>query len=181
MPEIIEIGAVKINRDLEIVDRFEKLVKPRDMSRVTRRIQSLTGITPEDLEPESTFDEVWEEFARFTDFNLSRLCSWNTSFDIAVLREEYRCRGLGFPHNQAPVDALTAVWMFAALWGVKLGGSSLQKACERFEVKRSNIHRALWDAEAVASIFKEIRNLTLEDLEDGTSRKLLQPDSGAEG
>jgi DNA polymerase III alpha subunit (gram-positive type) len=181
LPEIIEIGAVKIDANFDIVDRFETLVRPRDLSRVDRQITRLTGLTQDELETAETFDDVWEKFAEFTSFNFSRLCSWNTSFDIAVLREEYRSRGLGFPHNQASVDALSVVWTIASLWGLKLGGMGLNKACERFGVIRGDIHRALSDAESVVQIFKEIRNLALEDLEDGTSRQFLPTQPEGQG
>ena len=180
LPEIIEIGAIKINANFDVVDKFETLVKPRDLSRVDRRISSLTGLTQSQLSTEKTFDDVWEGFAEFTSFNFSRLCSWNTSFDIAVLREEYRSRGLGFPHNQASVDALSVVWTVASIWGLKLGGMSLRKSCERFGVIRGDTHRALSDAEDVVKIFKEIRKLTLEDLEDGTSQQFLQSEQNGQ-
>ena len=173
IPEIIEIGAVKIDSSFDVVDKFETLVRPRDLSRVDRRISSLTGISPEELTSERTFDDVWDDFARFTEFNLTRLCSWNTAFDVAVLREEYRSRGLGFPHNQAPVDALSVVWTVASIWGLKLDGMSLRSACERFAVNRNNVHRALGDAESVVGVFKELRNLTLKEQEDGASDQLL--------
>ena len=111
---------------------------------------------------------------------MTRLCSWNTAFDVAVLREEYRSRGLGFPHNQAPVDALSVVWAVASVWGLNLGGMSLQKSCERFGIDRTNIHRALGDAESVVQVFREIRNLALEELEDGASEQLLSTQSEGE-
>ena len=39
IPEIIEIGAVKVDRELDSVDVFETFVKPRDMSGVTPHIE----------------------------------------------------------------------------------------------------------------------------------------------
>lgn len=173
IPEIIEIGAVKVDRELDSVDVFETFVKPRDMSGVTPHIERLTGISPRDLLEAPSFDDIWEGFAKFTGYNQSRLCSWGTAFDVAILREEYKRRNLGYPHLQAPVDASSVVWSLGALWGMRFSGMGLQSACDRFGVNRHNTHRALGDAMDVLCVFREIRNLTLKGLEDGASEKLL--------
>ena len=180
IPEIIEIGAVKVDRELESVDVFETFVKPRDISGVDRHIERLTGISPHDLADAPSFDDIWEDFAKFTGYNQSRLCSWGTAFDVAILREEYKRRNLGYPHLHAPIDASSVVWTVGALWGIRFSGMSLQGACDRFGVDRHDTHRALGDAKDVLCVFKEIRNLTLKGLEDGTSEKLLPNESGGQ-
>ena len=45
--QIIQIGAVKLDDNLEIVDSFQKIVKSSISKRLTTRFVELTGITKE--------------------------------------------------------------------------------------------------------------------------------------
>lgn len=48
--EIIQIGAVKLNEHLEIVDTFKVMVKPKYYRTMHRKVSKLTNISNEDLE-----------------------------------------------------------------------------------------------------------------------------------
>ena len=47
--EIIQIGAIKLNDKLEIVDSFTMYVKPKYLLHMHKHVKALTGITNQDL------------------------------------------------------------------------------------------------------------------------------------
>ena len=62
--EIIQIGAVKLNSDYQLVDRFSLNVKP-EYSPVMPHITTLTGIKQEDVENAPLLKEAIDIFARW--------------------------------------------------------------------------------------------------------------------
>lgn len=48
-PEIIQIGAIKINSDLNTVETFDRYISPTMYSNISPIITELTGITTEQL------------------------------------------------------------------------------------------------------------------------------------
>jgi DNA polymerase III subunit epsilon len=80
--QIIEIGAVKVNRDSDHHTTFQVFVKLND--KLPRKIAEMTGITTEMLEREGESLEV--AIAEFLEFagNL-RLVAFNAPFDLAFL------------------------------------------------------------------------------------------------
>ena len=56
--EIIEIGAVKLNENLEIVDTYSELIKPVVSRKLRSRIKDLTHLTNEDISGGMAFDEA---------------------------------------------------------------------------------------------------------------------------
>ncbi len=72
--EIIEIGAVKLNSRMEIIDTFQELICPQvyeEMHSVTER---LIGIHMEELQGKRKFTEVAGDFLKWcgTDFMLKK-------------------------------------------------------------------------------------------------------------
>lgn len=72
--EIIQIGAVKLNKDFELTDTFKTFVRPKFYPKMHKRISRLTGITDENLTLGIPFENAldlfkkWcgEDFAIFT-------------------------------------------------------------------------------------------------------------------
>lgn len=80
--QIIEIGAVKVNRESDHHTTFQVLVKPN--SKLPKKITEMTGITTEMLEREGESPEV--AMAGFLEFVGSlRLVAFNAPFDLAFL------------------------------------------------------------------------------------------------
>ena len=80
--EIIEIGAVRVNRDSDVHDTFQVLVKPK--RRISRKITEIASITQEMLENDGqSLDSAVSEFVAFIGDH--RLVSFNAEFDMAFL------------------------------------------------------------------------------------------------
>ena len=60
--EIIEVGAVKVNADLEIVSEYCAFVRPLVHPVISKFCTSLTSIRQSDIDFAPQFDEVMEDY-----------------------------------------------------------------------------------------------------------------------
>ena len=162
-PRLVEIGCVKVNQELEILDEFEALVHPGNLSLFTEFSETLTGISKAELEQAPSFTEVWERFAAFTNFNKIRLCSWGIDADISVLKHAYFQHKLGYPHNVSPLDAFSFYYAKTVSIGYKVTSRSLSHACDRFGVVNKKKHRALSDAISVQALLRKLYDFEEEE------------------
>ena len=47
--ELIEIGAVRLNSELNVTDKFQTFIKPFHHRKITGRVKALTSLTSENL------------------------------------------------------------------------------------------------------------------------------------
>lgn len=85
--EIIEIGAIRVNRDSDTHDTFQALIRAR--KRIPKRITEITGITQDliDKDGEALADAL-TQFRTFV--GDLPLVSFNADFDMAFLVEALR-------------------------------------------------------------------------------------------
>ena len=136
--DIIEIGAVKF-RGREVVDTFHTLVKPAVP--LPRRIQILTGITPEDLadapQPALVLGDLFSFIAGY------HIVGQNVSFDLGFLAEK------GIVPEGRVFDTLElAVILLPTLSDYRL--ASIAYALDIFPTA---YHRALNDARTAMEVF----------------------------
>ncbi len=84
--EIIQIGAVRLDRDLKETGTFRRFVKPVIYPEINPFVTELTGITTKQLDSEETFPEVFREFAGFAEGGESVFCIWG----MADMKELFR-------------------------------------------------------------------------------------------
>lgn len=87
--EIIEIGAVKLNEDFTIADRFDVLIRPRVSRKLTHWVTDLTGFTDEQVRQGTTFSKAMDRFYRFVGDEEMLLLTWSTT-DLLVFMENCR-------------------------------------------------------------------------------------------
>jgi DNA polymerase III epsilon subunit family exonuclease len=81
--EIIEIGAIRVNRDSINHDTFQSLVKPT--RKVPKRITELTGINQAMLDSDGdSIESALQQFMSFV--GALHLVSFNADFDMAFLK-----------------------------------------------------------------------------------------------
>lgn len=153
--EIIEIGAVKVSENLEIIDTFSRLIKPVIYRRLSPIVIRKTGITGKDLKKGESFRKVIRDFREWVGENYI-LCSWSSN-DVQILKknceyhridcqwlcqyydiQKYCTKALGLPSNQAI--------------GLK---NALKVLDIDVDIK---LHRALADAIHTAKVFIEVYN-----------------------
>jgi 3'-5' exoribonuclease 1 len=76
--ETIEIGAVKINENKQVVAEFSSFIKPLKNPILSDFCKKLTSITQEDIDKAPYFDEVIKQFKTWIGYGSERymLCSW---------------------------------------------------------------------------------------------------------
>lgn len=84
MGEIIEIGAVILNEEFEIIDKYSTYIKP-DNLKVSQGVQRLTSITEEKLVKAPNIKEALENLLQITpDINNTTLYTWSESDTNAI-------------------------------------------------------------------------------------------------
>ena len=64
MNEIIEIGAVKLDENLDVVDTFKQLIKPQLSKKLGSRFKNLTHITIDEINDNGIpFEKAFDDFA----------------------------------------------------------------------------------------------------------------------
>ncbi|MGD9566936.1 MAG: exonuclease domain-containing protein [Sedimentibacter sp.] len=161
--EVIQIGAVKLDSNLNIVDSFNRYIKPDIYKKVSPFIEELTGITTDMLINEKSFQEVYNEFIDFIDDINSIFCVWGMS----DMRELYKSAEY---YNQN-VSLLPKLFInlqpYASLYFhiPKKIQLRLQSAIEMLNIPViKEFHNALNDAYYTADIFKKIYNEYLQPI-----------------
>lgn len=160
MNEIIEIGAVKLNSKLEIVDTFKQLIKPRITKKLGSRFKNLTNISMDEIKENGVdFDDAFSDFSRWSRGEDTVFLSWSTS-DLYTLVDNFvKFRGVTY------VDFITKyadVQKYCMQFVDNGSGNqiSLSKCAELFKIDLSDkaLHRALEDCYAEAYCFKKVFN-----------------------
>lgn len=148
--EIIEIGAVKVNSDLEIVDNFYRLIKPVIYKRLSPIVMRKTGIRPHELENGCSFKYAIEDFRSFcgSDF---MLCTWSSN-DADILRKNCIYHNVDTSWVSHHYDIQKHCSRFLNL--PKNETISLKNALTVFDIKvDGKLHRAYKDAAYTAKVF----------------------------
>lgn len=162
--EIIEFGAVKLDENLEIVDRFQMFVKSRLSKKLRGKVKELTHITNEDIrENGQDFSKVIATFKRWAGKD-AIIMTWSNS-DLYVLLDNCRCftRYETIPFLHKYMDLQKYVQDIVDFEESKQIG--LLTASEMFNIDSSeiNLHRAVGDSELCAEILKKCYDEELID------------------
>jgi DNA polymerase III epsilon subunit family exonuclease len=143
---VIDVGAVRLDAGLAVVDRFSTLVAPGIP--VPLFIQRLTGLTDTDLAGAPSFAEAFESLRAFVGDAV--VAGHNVAFDRAHLDEGARRHGL------APLSAEWLDTLDAALFLYpELDRHALGVLADELGLPEP-AHRALTDAESTAALLARL-------------------------
>lgn len=83
-PEIIQIGAIKLDENFNEISRFSSFVKP--LNPLSTHIKKITSIKESDLESASKFEDVLKDFINWIGKNY-KICYWGNSDQTHICRE----------------------------------------------------------------------------------------------
>ena len=142
--EIIEIGAIRVNRDSINHDTFQSLVKPS--KKVPKKITELTGINQSMLDTDGEpIESALRDFASFV--GDLQLVSFNADFDLAFLHNAAAKHSLAFTN---PVSC--ALKMARRAWP---GRKSYRLAdlAKDGNLSSDGTHRALGDCQRALIVY----------------------------
>lgn len=153
--EIIELSAIRVVNNNQVVDTFSTLIKPNDP--VSQKIVNITNITNEMLE-ESGVDPI-DALNEFLDYaGDSTLLTHNGDhFDINFIYDQCM-RKLNKPLTNNFMDML-----YFARFINPDKGNNLAALSEKFNVDYSNAHRALDDCYITREIFGYIKDIIIKE------------------
>lgn len=140
--EVIQIGAVKLDKKLRPCGSYQVIVKPKYFKKLHRHVSSLTGITQEQIDAGTALEEAAESFKRFCGKDFAFL-TWGPD-DVPMLKENFHV-------NKIPSEWLDNTYdlqrIFARETKDENKQRSLEYAMEHFEIPQTlPAHDALNDA-----------------------------------
>ena len=153
--ETIQIGAVMLDEDYNIIDSFNTYVKPQ-YGQVDPFIQNLTGISQKDLIGAPSFEEALGAFLDWLTADDVRCVSWSGS-DPGQLIHEYKEKGL----YDDRFDIVIANWKDCQkTFGQKMGRKNAYKLEEALIASdispEGRAHDGLADAYNTALLFAKL-------------------------
>lgn len=152
---IVDLGAVRLDRDLREVDSWSSLIDGRP---ITEEAAKINNITEEMLKGKPTFAEV---HAQFDDWcaksDLYVLSAFGAYFDVPVLRAEYARLGRKFPHPGHAFDVKSVLWWELLKRGLPCKRLNVDHALELLGMQYEGTrHRGLDDARMEARMLQKI-------------------------
>ena len=158
MNEIIEIGAVKLDEELNEVSTFSELIRPVISKKLRSRIKNLTNISNEEVRTGGTFEEVIKEFEEWVGDD-AVVMSWGDT-DLRTLLTNYKWflkkNTVTFINKYA--DLQKYCQCFINMENVQQAGLSYAAECLEIDPEKYPHHRALDDSILSAECFKKVYN-----------------------
>ena len=150
--KIIEIGAVRLDKAGNIIDRFSEFVNPEEP--IPYSIEKLTSINDSMVKDADTIDKVMPRFLKFAEGAM--LVAHNATFDTTFIR--VNCKRLGLEYDFTALDTMTLAYIFLP----ELGRYNLDRLTNYFKLTNAHHHRACDDAEVTAEIFIRLLKMVNE-------------------
>jgi inhibitor of KinA sporulation pathway (predicted exonuclease) len=154
--EIIHLGAVKLDEDLNIVENFDSLVKPKIYTRLHPYVKKITGIEKDDLESARPFREVYREFVKL--FREPAILGvWGNSDIKELIRniEYHKLDTFPIPKEYIDIQHYANKHLNQSK-GISVG---LENAATLLNIPTElDFHNAFNDAYYTAEVFKRIYN-----------------------
>lgn len=153
--EIMQIGAIKLDSNFNIIDTFNSFVKPEIYKVIHPFVGKMTNITMKDISNAPSFVQVYKDFRKFISSKNPILCVWGSG----DLKELYRnINYYDLPSKSLPKEYIN-IQQYASKYFNNPSGKSigLQNAINILGVKQEkSYHNALNDAYYTAQVFMRI-------------------------
>lgn len=153
--EIIQIGALKLNNNLEVISTFNKYIKPTEHKEIHPFVENLTKITTSMVEHEDYFNKVYTDFVNFIGPEDFTFCVWGVS-DIKELIRNIKFHNIDL--NDTFKSYIDVQSLASTPLKIKKGEKAgLKTAVEYFNISApSQFHDAFNDAYYTAEVFRKL-------------------------
>ncbi len=145
--EIIEIGAVMIDEDLEVVNTFSVLIKSQLSTKLSGRVKNLTHISNEDMYGGISINKAISDFSKWVEGKDCVFMSWGNG-DIRVMLDNlsFFCGIDGIPFISKYADLQKFCQNQLKLSNAQQIGLSAAATLFGIDVSEYSTHRALDDS-----------------------------------
>ena len=158
--EIIEIGAVRLDKDKNVTGEFSCLIKPQVYRTMHYMTSKIVNITMNDLINEQEFQNVMDKFLTWCGKDYI-FCTWGT-LDLVELQRNIKYFGME-PLADGPLMYLDIQKIFSISEEDGKSRRTLEYAVDYKNIeKNDSFHRALSDAYYTAMIFQNISDRNVE-------------------
>lgn len=155
--EVIQIGAVKLDKNMRICGSYQIIVKPKYYKKLHKHVSELTGITQEQMDVGTPLTVVAESFKRWCGEDFVFL-TWGPD-DVPMLKENFNVNGIDYDWLNSTYDLQQ---IFARQTDGEQKQRSLEFAMDHFEIPMNlPAHDALNDAYFTALVAQKL------NVEDG--------------
>lgn len=156
--EIIEIGAVRVPQEGEVLDTFQTLVKPEYSHDVSRAVHGLTGICAADLVRAPGFADAISDLAEWVGTDNVRMVCWD-KVDMRQVRNEASAKDVELPVCLRRWMDLQVVYpraMHVGRGGRSKMALSVAAGWCGVDMDERQAHRALYDAHITGEILASL-------------------------
>lgn len=158
--QILQIGAVKLDENFNIVDTFERNVRSSFSNRVSGRFASLTGITNEVMRCGLPFDKAVDDYNSFVGTNTVTM-TWSKSDLYTIVENEKNLLDNKKFYIEKYLDLQVFIQNEMRLLGFECNSQiSLSNAAQQLGVSAENydLHTAKDDSLLAAQLLKKYYN-----------------------
>lgn len=156
--EIIEIGAVKLDKNLKTVSTFSELIKPVVSRKLRSRIKNLTNISNDDIRAGKPFDGVIESFATWAGDDAIVLTWGDTDVRTMLTNFKHFLNKDDISFIKKYADLQRYCQCFINMENIQQAGLSYAAECLDIDPDKFPHHRALDDSLLSAECFKKTFN-----------------------
>lgn len=157
--EIIEIGAVKLDSEMNIVSEFCQVIRPQIYKELHFKTKELTHLNMDILSSGRTFKEVFTDFLQWCGDDFM-ICTWG-AMDVTELQRNMKY--YGFPLFKTPVFYYDIQKIFSIVYEDRKTRRSLEWAADYLNIEKDDtFHRALSDAYYTMKVMKllDVKDIT---------------------
>lgn len=159
--EIIDIGAIKLGSDREMIDEFNQLVKPAVYEQMHHVTSKIIHLHMKDLMKGNPFTQVMGEFMDWCG-NDYIFCTWGP-LDLREMQRNMRYFGME-PISDKPIRYLDVQKLFSIAYEDRKIRRTLEYAIDFLEISKDiPFHRAFSDAYYTAKILELLEDEVLEN------------------
>lgn len=148
--EIVEIGAIKLNENREIIGHFSETIRPQVYRKFHFRTKEILHMEMEDLEHARTFPQVAADFFSWCGEDC-QFCTWGP-LDLVELQRNLSFYGMENPLPY-PLLYFDVQKLFSLLYEDGKSRRSLEDAVEYLKIKKeAPFHRAFEDTYYTAEV-----------------------------
>lgn len=152
--EIIEIGAVKLDENRNIIDSFQEIIKPAVYRKLHFRTKEILDIDAATLSRGLPFQRVIKNFLKWCGTDV-KFCTWGAS-DLVELQRNMKYYKL-LHMLDGPIFYYDVQKLFGLVYDGEKSARSLESAIDFLNMKKEGeFHRALNDAYYTAEILGKI-------------------------